>query len=251
MIPNLQIMLMDPALQTSAELERDVLPRLHVTEQARYRVFANPNRRQTWLAGRALLLAALARRLGRVDATALCTEPRGGVRYQDDAIHISLSHCRNLIAVALAQTHIGVDVEMPRPRNALRHVEDVFSASEARQLREMSETAQQEAFYILWTLKEAACKAAGISLWESLRGARFDLDALNFSSQPPFPAGDWRFMSACIEPGWRIAAAVRDAGATFEVECWHLDAVEQWRRQELVRPVFLQEKCSAADPALS
>lgn len=242
---------MDPALHTSAELERDVLPRLHATEQARYRVFTHPHRRQMWLAGRALLLAALARRLDRVDATALRTESQGGVRYQDGSLHISLSHCRNLIAVALAQTHIGVDVETPRPRTALRHAEEVFSAGEARQLREMSEADRQEAFYMLWTLKEAVCKAAGIPLWESLHGARFDLDAMSFSAPMPFPAGDWRFMSACIEPGWRMAAAVHDAGATFEVECWRLNAAAQWCRQELVRPVFLQQQRSGTEPALS
>lgn len=239
---SIQIMLMDLTLDSHAERERDTLSRLHATERARYRNFSHPQRRQVWLAGRALLLAALAKQLGHVDAAALRTDPEGGVRYGDGAIHLSLSHCRELIAIALSDQRIGVDLEWPRPRKSILHAGQVFSELEAAQLNALPEAELQDAFYVLWTLKEAACKAAGVSLWTSLRHACFDLDKAGFDPRPPFPGGDWQFMSACIEPGWRLATAVRDAGDVPDIESWRMIEPGRWCSQPLARQQFLQGK---------
>jgi len=231
---------MDTTACPHTELEQELLPRLHAAEQRRYRAFTHPPRRRTWLAGRALLLATLARQVDGVDATALRTDPAGGVRYQDGAFHISLSHCRDLLAVCLAHSSVGVDVEWLRPRPALEQVQRVYSQAEADALLALPETTRLDAFYALWTLKEAACKVAGVSLWEGVRNARFDLADSSFSPHPPFPSGAWRFMSACVEPGWRMALAMRGTEDLSQIECWRMTAPARWQRQELARQTFLQ-----------
>lgn len=236
---DIQLLLMDASCYLHAELEQELLPRLHDAEQLRYRSFAHPRRRHTWLAGRALLLAALTREGGAVHAQGLRTDASGGVRYQNGAMALSLSHCGDLIAVTLARTRTGVDVEWLRPRTAVQQAGRVFLQAEAMQLPASSEAERLEAFYTLWTLKEAACKAADVPLWEALHGACFDLKQGAFSSRPPFPSGDWRFMSAGIDPRWRLAVAAR-GGDELRIDSWCMTGQQQWRRQAFTRQVFLR-----------
>lgn len=229
---SVQILLSDIA--GIASPEQELLPRLHPEEQSRYHTFSADARRQSWLAGRALALAALARTSERVDAAALRTDVSGGVRYGDGALHLSLSHCRDLIGIALSSVPIGLDIEWPRPRTSVGLASRVFSPAEAARLDALPAAERQDAFYTLWTLKEAACKAAGLSLWESLRHARFDPEAGSYSLEPPFPSGEWAFVHTRLEAGWRLALAIR--GALPEIGCWRMTAPQVWRQETLVRP---------------
>ena len=230
---------MESTSHAHLQLERDVLPGLHPEEQTRYRTFAHPHRRQTWLAGRALMLAALSRQLGEVDASALRTDPEGGVRYHAAPIHLSLSHCRDLIVVAMSAVRLGVEVEWPRPRALLRDPAQVFHLREAAYLQSLPESERLAAFYVFWTLKEAACKCAGISLLKTLRSTCFDVAAGRFSYESPFPAGARRFMTAAIEPGWRLALAISGRGDMPQIEAWRLLVPADWEQQPLARQVFL------------
>ncbi|HEV2111516.1 MAG TPA: 4'-phosphopantetheinyl transferase superfamily protein [Gammaproteobacteria bacterium] len=231
----IHIMLMDGA---SAPAEQEVLPRLHPLEQARYGALAQPQRRRSWLAGRALMLAALGCISERVDATALRTAESGGVRYGDGALHLNLSHCRDLFGVALATVPVGLDLEWPRPRSAVDMAARVYTAEEAAGLALLSAAARQDAFYTLWTLKEAACKAAGLAVWDSLKHARFDLPAGRFTPEAPLPGGAWSCMHAGLEGGWRLALAAR-CGPPLEVGCRRLAPYGQWNKVMLVQPAWV------------
>lgn len=229
---SIQIFLMDSG---SAPPEHELLPRLHPEEQSRYRAFTAEARRRSWLGGRALALTALAHVSGEpVDAAALRTAESGGVRYADGALHLSLSHCREQIGIALSAAPVGLDIEWPRPRASVELAARVFTAKEAAWLDTLSAPERQDAFYTLWTLKEAACKAVGLSLWEGLRYARFDPIVGKCTLKQPFPPGEWAFIHARLEPGWRLALAIRSAPP--EIECWRLTAPQQWRREPLVHP---------------
>lgn len=228
---SVHIMLMELAPGAHAERERELLPRLHAEEQARYRAFAAKRRRALWLAGRALLLAGLVRVVKDVAPQSLRTAESGGVRYGADGPCLSLTHSRELVAIALADAPVGVDLEWPAPRSLIAQASRVFSATEARALDVLAEDERRESFYILWTLKEAACKAAGLSLWEGLRGVSFDLEARRGTPQPPFPAGDWSFAHARLEPGWRLAVSLRGRMEAAPAECWRLAAPGHWQRQ--------------------
>jgi len=229
------IVIMDIA---AAPAEGELLPQLHAEEQARYRGFSREARRRSWLAGRALLLAALARVSGPVDSTALRTAESGGVRYGDDRLHLSLSHSRGLIGAALAPVPVGLDLEWPRHRLAVDQSERVYTGSEAAQLQALSPAERQDAFYALWTLKEAACKVMGFKLWQGLRYARFDLAAGRFWPEAPFPGGAWTCLHARLGDGPRLALAVRDGGPV-ELECLRLAAPQAWNKETLVQPAWV------------
>lgn len=225
------IMLMEAS---AVPVEAELLPRLHPDEQARYRGFNHLARRRSWLAGRALMLAALARITGHADAAALRTAASGGVRYRDGDWRLSLSHSHDLMGVALAEMPVGLDIEWPRPRLAVDAAERVYTPEEARELAALPPEQRLDAFYTFWTLKEAACKALGLQLWQGLRHARYDLAAGRFSPEGPFPGGDWACLHARLQGGMRLALAARCTGPV-EISCLRLDSSGSWHAETLVQ----------------
>ena len=207
---------LDPSAH--AARERELLPQLAPEEQARYRAFSALARRRSWLAGRELLLKALTRTLGAVDATALLTDATGGVRHARGEVFLNLSHSGDLLAAAVAKVPVGVDIERLRPRAVTAQAARMFCATEMPHFEAQSDPLL--AFYRLWTLKEAACKAAGLTVWDALRHVCFDLDASRCRLSAPFPPGPWRFMHAGLEPDWRLALAWRGDGDISRVSCW-------------------------------
>ena len=84
---------------------------------------------------------------------------------QGGHLHGSLSHCGDLVAAALAMFPVGIDVERPsKPRNLLAIADTTFSARECAELRRLRESEQAAAFYLYWTMKEAAGKREGHGL---------------------------------------------------------------------------------------
>ncbi len=87
----------------------------------------------------------------------ICKTDRGKPYIENSNLHISLSHSDNAIFFALSDMPIGVDVEAPRS----------FSAHAAKRLfgeREMkfiSSGDESTNATILWTKREAVCKATG------------------------------------------------------------------------------------------
>ena len=206
------------ALDTVAHAAREqrLVPQLAAAEQARYRSFGAEARRRTWLAGRELLLAAVAHLDGGLEPALLLTEEHGGVRYGDGRIHVNLSHSGEWLAAAVAAAPVGVDIERLRPRAAVAQAARVFCPGEAARLAE--EADPLPLFYRLWTLKEAACKAAGLTIWDALHRVCFDLEADRCILAPSFPPGPWHFVYGDFAPGWRLALALR--GEIHEVNCW-------------------------------
>lgn len=221
------------ALDASAhvERERELLPRLAPVEQERYRGFSAETRRQTWLAGRELLLAAIAHKHGAVHPVLLRTEAYGGVSYGHDGVHLNLSHSGEWLAAAVAEAPVGIDIERLRPRAVTAQAARVFCPKEAARLAQEAEPLPL--FYRLWTLKEAACKAAGLTIWDALHQVCFDLEAGRCHLQPPFPAGPWHFIYGGFAPDWRLALALR--GGDPALTCWRREG-KTWMRIELSQP---------------
>lgn len=235
----MQIVIADFTAGAHARRESELLPQLHPQEQARYQGFTHLRRRQMWLAGRELLLTALARCCGRVDACALRSDANGAVHYGDADVHLSLSHSGDLLAVAIAVSPVGVDVEASRPRSCIAHSQRLFACAETEYLHTLPPAERQTGFYILWTLKEAVAKATGLSLWDSLRNAEFDLPHSRFMLRAPFVAGDWNCMHVGVGAGWRLAVAVRGPEDLTRLECWRRDSSGGWHEQRPLEPVIL------------
>lgn len=245
MATTVQILLEDVVAARHAQHERELLPRLHAAEQARYRAFGHARRQQFWLAGRDLLLALLTRQLPRVDATALRTDARGAVRYAGDNVHVSLSHSGNLLAAALATCAVGVDIEWPRPRACVRQARRLFTSAESRYLHALKPADREAGFYALWTLKEALAKAAGISMWNALCGTEFDLRTRR--CQVPASPHTWSCLRARSEHGWHLAVATQDAAHPLQVECWRRTAADGWLAERLREPMTLRSAAPLPD----
>ena len=206
-----------------AEREQMLLPRLHAGEQSRYRGFSAVARRESWLAGRALLLEAL----GDADPADLRTAASGGIDYAGAPLHLNLSHSGTLLAAAVSSQPVGIDIERIRPRAVAAQAERVFCAGEARSLATLDDPARLTRFFQLWTLKEAAAKAAALSIWDALGNACFDLEAGRCRLTSPFPDAPWRFAHAGFDAGWRLAVAVQ--GTSLELACRRGGSTQGWR----------------------
>lgn len=126
-------------------------------------------------------------------------------------LYFNLSHSRNRLVLAVSRCHYtGIDVEYSsRQRRVSRLVDRYFSAPETDWLSRLTPARQQQAFYQLWTLKEAYIKARGLGLALALDSFSFDLaqaQQIGFQQHDADSALalDWRF--------WRL----RDPEADFD-----------------------------------
>ena len=83
----------------------------------------------------------------------------------DEGVYFSLSHCNNVVTVAVCNHAVGVDVEAVS--NFTRHIQDdrfvkrVLTDSEQLLLRDSPAQLKAEAFAEMWTKKEALFKLHG------------------------------------------------------------------------------------------
>ncbi len=128
-------------------------------------------------------------------------------------LRCNLSHSRGLVAAAVSYRHdVGVDVERidraPRFGDLARRY---FSADEVALVRSDAADGGREAFFRLWTLKEAFIKATGEGLRRSLQSFAFALDpiAVTFPAATTTESGEWQFFQARPTAEHVLAAAVR------------------------------------------
>jgi len=91
-------------------------------------------------------------------------------RQPDPPIHFNLSHSDNVALVAVTQVgSVGVDVECLRPMEDIDEISSrFFSRHEVALLRELQAEDKVEAFFDVWTRKEALMKADGSGLTDEL-----------------------------------------------------------------------------------
>ena len=159
---------------------------LDATERRRWAAYRRAEDRARFLAGCALAKTALARYAGlrpaqvRFDRTCgQCGEPHGKPVLDGEGLEHSVAHSGDLIAVAVARTPVGVDVEQldgrPHPLGgdgdpeALARL--VLSAAERTALSAVPPADRARAFLVAWTRKEAVTKATG----DGLRAAFTDV----------------------------------------------------------------------------
>jgi 4'-phosphopantetheinyl transferase len=81
-------------------------------------------------------------------------------------IHFNISHSGDfMVAAVCLSSPIGVDIEKKDPRfRAMEIAERFFCDSERKQIARLGGDARLEAFFQIWTAKEAVLKAAGRGL---------------------------------------------------------------------------------------
>jgi 4'-phosphopantetheinyl transferase len=123
------------------------------------------------LAARAALRALLAKETGhgvwdlRADASG---KPFAWTREGEPGPAVTVSHSAGIVAVAVGAqgAALGIDIEFHRPRKYDRVAAYVFGSAE----RAAVEAGGAEAFYRIWTAREARAKATGRGLAEVLVG---------------------------------------------------------------------------------
>ena len=145
----------------------------------------------------------------------------------DTSLWFNLSHTDGFaVCVAGRARHLGVDVEnMNRKTSHLELAQRFFAPAEYEYLRNLRPSLQREAFFRIWTLKEAYIKADG-------RGLSIPLDSFcfRFSPESSAPAtlasnaesnpGAWSFFEFQPEPDYRVSIGVQNPGyEAFHVQC--------------------------------
>ncbi len=166
-------------------------------ERARTARFAFEEDRQAYVAAHALLRTELSRRAGGAPQDwRFATAPLGKPFLVDPPMDLrfNMTHTRGMVAVALAEAiEIGVDVEPANRRaESMKLAERYFAPQEAALLRALEGDARRDAFFAIWTLKEAVVKATGEGLRRRLDSFVVSLDPPGVSMGDEAAAGDWR-----------------------------------------------------------
>jgi 4'-phosphopantetheinyl transferase len=192
---------------------------LDATEHARWQRFVSASAADQYLLSRMLLRALFARYTGTPAAAwAFEADAHGRPQVvrtprQPCDLCFSLSHTAGWVAVALAaQPNIGIDIEnLQRDASIQGLAGMVFAPAEARAVEGLGDVALRDAFFEVWTLKEAYVKARGLGFRIPLKSFWFDLGA----SPPAFAgdashdaAADWQFLSCRLAPDHRLALAI-------------------------------------------
>ncbi|MRT03331.1 4'-phosphopantetheinyl transferase family protein [Ewingella americana] len=179
----------------SSRFAPDLLPQ-SVWQQA---AAMGERRREPFLGGRALLAGLMRDHFGCAQLPDIQPGGNGKPAFCDSSLpHFSLSHSHQHLLVAVCSYgEVGCDIETLRPRASMPELaREVFSDLENQWLPEQGERLT-EAFWQLWTLREACLKQQGGSVWQM---ASVTIDPLRHQFSAPLAAG--QLMS------WMTAEAV-------------------------------------------
>jgi 4'-phosphopantetheinyl transferase len=148
-------------------------------------------------------------------------------------IQFSVSHSGNCCVLALRlDRSIGVDVEQVRDLpQAERIAHCYFTPAETKLLDTLQGTSQHDAFFVLWTHKEAIVKGLGISLAANLGRIEFDLDPvqglqLAAWDGDPTIARTWSILRFDPAPGYVAAVASVHPIRTLALKNWLHNAAD-------------------------
>jgi 4'-phosphopantetheinyl transferase len=159
-------------LERAAELAEGYRPLLSADELERAHRFKFDHLREAYILGRGVTRSILARRV---------EQDPGALRFQYSSYgkpslagahgwHFNVSHSGSLLVCALTEAApIGVDVELVQPKPDLAAIaKRFFSAAEAQRVLSAPPESVTDAFFEIWTRKEAFLKATGTGLSRDL-----------------------------------------------------------------------------------
>jgi 4'-phosphopantetheinyl transferase len=161
----------------------DLLPILSREERAQAAQFSFERDRVRFIQAHGVVRQILSNYSGADAATLTFARNRHGkpyliARVNASNLQFSVSRSSNCCMLAVRLDHsIGIDVEKVRdlPR-AIDMVQSYFTSAESKALSALRGAVRRDAFFALWTHKEATVKGLGISLAAHLGRIEFDLD---------------------------------------------------------------------------
>ena len=141
-------------------------------------------------------------------------------------IPISLSRTEGLVASAFSiDVDFGIDIERKISANADRQlVQSMFSQPEQDMLQDLTGDLFEDAFFQVWTLKEAYVKAEGLGLSLPLHDFAFTLSPpkIRFLGKDGRKEQDWEFLTQMSTDYHRLSAAVRTQGRPVALDVRHI-----------------------------
>lgn len=122
----------------------------------------------------------------------------------------NLSHAGEFVACAVARGPVGIDIELIRPvREMGSIVTRYFHPDEAAAWRAAGKDLREEAFFVLWSAREAVMKCTGLGLARGLSITRVD-PAILREAEASARAGDAALVVRRLEapPGYVALVAL-------------------------------------------
>ena len=146
-------------------------------------------------------------------------------------ISFNLSSSQDWVSYAFALgSEVGVDMEQVRSMpDMLRVAKRCFSLEEQAGLFDLPLQLQAEAFFHIWTQKEAFIKARGVGLAYPLKDFSVSVDPgqparLLAIKNAPGECRSWKMANAILDGDWRVAVCIRMEGEPQVV--WHRPLLE-------------------------
>ena len=138
-----------------------------ILRSERYHFAKDKNR---FIVTRAVLKLLLGRYLGLFPGDILfrINSNKKPALFQNDNLHFNVSHSNDTALIIIADTEVGIDVEYINPDFVYEDLLTVVSTFEEQKFIKDSE-GSREAFYQLWTRKEALIKATSLGMPDDLR----------------------------------------------------------------------------------
>lgn len=176
-------------------------------ERSAMEAMRQPGQMQARTIAHGILRMLLGARLERPPAAlAFGTGPFGKPCLRDTpGPQFSLAWREGLVAIAVADHPVGIDIETAAPLSDMDAVAAwLFSKTEAEALALAPPQDRLALFLRIWTRKEAACKAAGLSL-DHMRGR--DTQAETLALETPAGTALTMALRSFAEPGfaWSLA----------------------------------------------
>lgn len=181
--------------------------------------------RARFILGRALARECLGRWLNRVPASLDFIYTRRGrpVLAGHDAVHFSLSHTRDLVAVAVTHgAQVGIDLEYLRQDVAIEDLApSVFSEDDRRRYDALPADERRAAFFRAWTRKEAYLKARGEGITEGLEQVSVSFSPAQAASirdaRDIAAASAWQLVDLPVPPDYAGSLACDDRARPLEL----------------------------------
>lgn len=200
-----------------------VLPHLDTVlstdERRRADRFALAGPRTAYIVARGTLRLLLGRYLDCDPATLrFAYGEHGKPALEDGALHFNLSHSGDLVLLAFATDRpVGVDIEFGRDRVSSDAIaQRFFAADEVEALQALSKSQRKEAFFRIWTRKEAYLKALGAGITVALDSFSVNTATEAALLRPAAEASTWRLHH--LDPGSGYTGAVCAPGQ-WDLSC--------------------------------
>jgi 4'-phosphopantetheinyl transferase len=165
-------------LDVSDERREGMLRTFAPRELERYKSFRHDEHRFRWGTARGTLREVLGSALGIAPAEVAFTYGgHGKPGVAGGKFRFNLSHSDGLGLLVMGHVEVGADIELPRVRRSDDIARRFYTPGENARLFAMEKDARDDAFFRLWTCKEAFLKCTGEGLSRSTRSYEIEVSA--------------------------------------------------------------------------